>query len=106
MLHLFDRHGPAADRLTQPRRSFERALAPGERVVVFIDDPNVSRACTKLHGHGVVHPVLLAQRLVGAGQLAGIHFYADTPDRSAFPDRAAMVAKAQRGNRSSGRVRG
>ena len=93
MLHLFDRHGPAADRLTQPRRSFERALAPGERVVVFIDDPNVSRACTKLHGHGVVHPVLLAQRLVGAGQLAGIHFYADTPDRSAFPDRAAMVAR-------------
>jgi hypothetical protein len=38
MRHLFDRHGRAVDRLSQPRCSFERALPPLERVVVFIDD--------------------------------------------------------------------
>src|SRR5260370_38936985 len=104
MRHLFDRHGRAVDRLSQPRLSFERAVPPLERVVVFIDDPNVSRACAELHGHGAVNPFLLAQRLVGPDHLVGIHFYADIPDPSAFPDRAVMVARRNAAVASLGAV--
>lgn len=93
MRHFFDREGNRVDRLSQPRHGIGRAVVPADRVMVLIDDPNVSQVCGELFDHGAVHPVLLAQLLVGAGRLVGIRFYADIPDRGAFPDRAAMVAR-------------
>jgi uncharacterized LabA/DUF88 family protein len=58
---------------------------PDAKVLVFIDGQNVYKRCESLYRHGVCHPLLLADRLIGGRKLVGVRYYSGVHDPTVNP---------------------
>ena len=70
-----------------------RRLDASAGVLVFIDGQNVHKTCERLYGHGYVHPVLLAQRVLAGRTLRGFRYYSGMPDPRVAPGRHAAAQR-------------
>lgn len=62
-----------------------RITDPTARVMVFVDGQNVHKTCERYYGHGYVHPLLLAQRVLAGRQLQGLRYYSGLHDPRVDP---------------------
>src|SRR5579871_5350987 len=56
------------------------------RVLVCIDGQNVYKACKNMHGHGRIHPLLLADRVRDGRTLVGVRYYSGVHDPTINPE--------------------
>lgn len=66
---------------------------PNARVIVFVDGQNVYKRCFERYGHGVLHPLLLAERLKFGRRLKGVRYYTGMPDPRLDPGRNARAQR-------------
>lgn len=61
--------------------------------MVFVDGQNVFKACRSNYGHGYVHPLLLAHRVLKGRSLCGVRYYSGLHDPRINPDMHAAASR-------------
>lgn len=64
-----------------------------DRAIVFIDAPNLAKACGEQFGHERVHPLLVARSVADKRKLTAVRYYATVPDPAVHPEAAAAVRR-------------
>jgi uncharacterized LabA/DUF88 family protein len=61
--------------------------------MAFVDGQNVFKACRENYGHGYVHPLLLAHRVLEGRSLCGVRYYSGLHDPRVNPRLSAAVSR-------------